>query len=163
MTLLRRLASSQRPGALLKVIYRLPVPLLRARLGWLLAGRVVLLEHIGRRTGRCYFTAVEVIGRDRQTGAVTVASGYGRGADWYRNLRARPAGAMVLGARRREVDARQLSLDEGADIMVEYARRHPRAAPRVARMLGYVVDGTDADYAALGRALRFVRLVPRPR
>ncbi|MDG4824961.1 nitroreductase family deazaflavin-dependent oxidoreductase [Asanoa sp. WMMD1127] len=149
-----------RPGRLLRALFRVPVPLLRWRLGAIFGHRVVLIEHFGRRTGVRRQTAVEVIGRDRRSGTITVASGYGGRADWYRNLRANPRATVVDGARRRTVEAFVVSPDDAAGTMVGYAQQHPRIAPRVARMLGYEVDGTDEDYAALGRALRFLELAP---
>jgi hypothetical protein len=44
--------------------------------------------------------------------------------------------------------------------MLAYARRHRRAARVLARHMGYEIDGSDADLAALGRAIPFIRLEP---
>jgi hypothetical protein len=44
--------------------------------------------------------------------------------------------------------------------MVGCAAAHRRVARRVAGMLGYGVDRSDADFAELGRVLPFVRLIP---
>lgn len=157
---MREAAPGRRPGPVLHALFRIPLPLLRARLGWLLGGRVVLIEHIGRRTGTLRRTALEVVGRDRVSGSVTVASGYGERSDWYRNLRANPRATIVLGPRRHTVEAVPVPPERAEAVMVAYARRYPRLAPRIARMLGYEVDGTEGDYAALGRKLRLVDLVP---
>ena len=64
------------------MFFRLPIPLYRARLGSLLGRRFVLINHIGRRTGQQRQVVVEVVERDPQTGAVTVAAGFGKRTDW---------------------------------------------------------------------------------
>jgi deazaflavin-dependent oxidoreductase (nitroreductase family) len=104
---------------------------------------------------------VEVVVRDPRTGAVTVASGYGPTANWYRNLLANPDAEIVLGSRRLAVRAVPLPPEEGGGLMVDYARRRPRSARMVARQMGVPVDGTEASFRALGRALPYVRLEPR--
>lgn len=57
--------------------------------------------------------------------------------------------------------ARLLSDGEGADAMVRYADAHPRTARRLAGFMGFEVDGSERDYRELGRAIPFVRFVPR--
>lgn len=55
-----------------------------------------------------------------------------------------------------------LSADDGARIMGKYARQHPDLAKRLCAVMGYAVDGSSADFAAVGRRTPFVELVPRP-
>jgi hypothetical protein len=43
--------------------------------------------------------------------------------------------------------------------MVDYARRHPRAARRLAQLMGFPTDGSEAAYRKIGEATPFVRLV----
>ena len=97
---------------------------------------------------------------DRSGGAVTVASGFGPRADWYRNLLAAPRTTMTLGARQQPVEARALDAEEGSAVLLAYGRRHRRAARVVARRMGYEIDGSDADLRELGRRLPFLRLEP---
>jgi deazaflavin-dependent oxidoreductase (nitroreductase family) len=142
-------------------LFRLPILLYRARLGWLLGHRFVLINHIGRRTGRERQVVVEVVARDRATGAVTVAAGFGPGTDWYRNLRARPEATIRIATRRIGVRAVPLTAEQGSEVMAAYARRHPRAARGLSGFMGFSVDGSDDDYRAVGREIPFVRLEPR--
>lgn len=142
-------------------LFRAPLLAYRARLGWLLGHRLVMLVHRGRTSGRWRQVVVEVVVRHPATGAVTVASGYGPTSNWYRNLLADPDAHIVLGARRHAVRARPLPAEEGGDLMVDYARRRPRSARMVARQTGVPVDGSEASYRALGRVLPYVRLEPR--
>lgn len=150
-----------RPAGLQRVVYRLPVWLYRARLGGLLGQRFVLINHIGRTSGRVRQVVVEVAARDQASGAVTVVSGFGPGSDWYRNLLAHPSASIQLGARVILVRAVPVSSGQAAEVMVGYARRHPWAARSLSRFMGFAVDGSDEDYRAVGRQLPVLRLEPQ--
>lgn len=141
-------------------MFRLPVYLYRWRLGLLLGGRFVLINHVGRKTGRPRQAVVEVVARDPGSGAVTVAAGFGAGSDWYRNLLAHPEVTIELGRRTIPVRAVTLTDSEAGEAMVDYARRHPRAARWLSRFLGFRVAGEESDYRALGRRLPMVRFEP---
>lgn len=99
--------------------------------------------------------------REARTGAVMVVSGFGPGSDWYRNLLARPDASIHLGARYMRVRAVPLPPEAAAEVMLGYARRHPQAARRLARFMGFAVDGSEDDYRAVGRELPAMRLEPR--
>lgn len=154
----------QRPGlptGWRRVLFRLPIHCHHLGLGWLLGHRFVLINHVGRRTGRPRTVVVEVVDHDPRAGTWTVASGFGPTADWYRNLLATPDVTIQVGRRTIPVTAHQLSAEQGADAMARYARAHPRTARRLAGFMGFEVDGSEPDYRAVGRALPFVRFVPR--
>ncbi|MFI5893457.1 nitroreductase family deazaflavin-dependent oxidoreductase [Actinoplanes sp. NPDC051513] len=138
---------------------RLPLFFYRHGLGFLFSRRLVLVEHTGRRSGRLFQVVLEVVAYS-PTGAVTVAAGYGSRSDWYRNLLAEPDTTITLARDCQRAIAHPLTTDEGAAVMLAYARRHRRAARVLARHMGYEIDGSDADLAALGRAIPFVRLEP---
>jgi deazaflavin-dependent oxidoreductase (nitroreductase family) len=158
---MRTLGKPDLPSGLGRRLLRLPIGLYRARLGWIFGGRLVLVEHIGRRTGRRRQVVLEVVARSDNS-AVTVASGFGPRADWYRNLLANPRTTMTLGVRRRPAQAYPIDTDEGAAVMLTYGRRHRRAARVVARRMGYEIDGSDADLTELGHRLPFLSLEPIP-
>lgn len=148
------------PRGMRRAMFRAPILLYRARLGWLLGRRMVLIEHRGRRSGRVRQVVVEVAALDRATGVVTVASGFGHASDWYRNLLATPQARICLGTRWADVRAEALTEDEGASTMVDYALRHPVAARVLARYMGATAPlGADA-YRSLGTRVPFMRLVP---
>ncbi|MBF6467850.1 nitroreductase family deazaflavin-dependent oxidoreductase [Nocardia beijingensis] len=74
---------------------RAPITLFRARLGFLFGGRLLLLEHTGRRSGRARYVALETVvrpSRDR----VVIASGFGTQAQWFRR-RIHPGAYRKLG------------------------------------------------------------------
>ncbi|NMO54673.1 nitroreductase family deazaflavin-dependent oxidoreductase [Actinoplanes sp. TBRC 11911] len=151
--------SGRRPRRVLRVAFQVPRVMFRLRLGWVFGGRLVLVEHVGRRSGRVYRTPLEVIDRDR-AGVLTVASAFGGRADWYRNLVARPETRIAFGGRAIPATAEPMSAAEGSAAMLAYARRHRWLARRVLAVMGHRVDGTDAGFLEAGRQLRFVRLIP---
>ena len=73
---------------------RLMVPLWRLGLGqWLnawptMSGRIMVLVHTGRKSGRRRFTPVNYAQVD---GEVYCTAGFGAGSDWYKNIIANPA------------------------------------------------------------------------
>ena len=80
-------------------LMRLPIPLYRASLGWMLGTRLVMIEHLGRSSGERRFVVVEVIGLERNV--VRVASGFGRRSQWYRNIEANGVAYISVGRFRR--------------------------------------------------------------
>jgi deazaflavin-dependent oxidoreductase (nitroreductase family) len=147
-----------RPSGLRRALFRLPIMLYNAGLGGLLGSRFVLINHTGRMTGLPRRAVVEIVERDGE--ALTVAAGFGSGSDWYRNLLHRPRVTVQIGRRRYRVTASRLPESECGAVMLDYAHQHPRAALRLARFMGFVVDGSDEDYRAMGQALPMMRLAP---
>ncbi|MGC9540727.1 nitroreductase family deazaflavin-dependent oxidoreductase [Streptomyces sp. UG1] len=152
----------QPPTGWRRLAFRLPIRLYHAGLGPLLGKRFLLLHHTGRKSGRERQGVLEVVSYDRDTDTWTVASGFGPKSDWYQNLRHRPQAVIQFGRRRFSVTAHFLSPEEGADVMADYARRHPRAARRLASLMGFSVDGSEAAYRRIGEATPFVRLEGTP-
>ncbi len=142
---------------------RAPTLLYRARLGRLLGNRFLCIVHRGRRTGRVRRTVVEVVDFDRERQEALVAAGWGRGAQWYRNLEAAPALEVEIG-RRRWRRPRQRFLDEGerAAALARYEAAHPRAAAEMARVLGHSEAG-DERLAEMAAQLPMVAFSPADR
>jgi deazaflavin-dependent oxidoreductase (nitroreductase family) len=147
------------PNALVRWLFRAPVYFFRAGLGFLFAGRIILLEHVGRKSGLTRYSCVEVVDRDPSDDRLTIVSGYGEHAQWYRNLRVHPDIDILAGWGRHAVHAELLSPEEGADVMVDYGRRYPKMAPKLMKLCGAHIDGTEADYREVAvKRLRFVQL-----
>ncbi|WP_037855116.1 nitroreductase family deazaflavin-dependent oxidoreductase [Streptomyces sp. NRRL S-340] len=147
-----------------RAVARLPLRLYRAGLGPLSGQRMLLLHHTGRTSGLDRTVVLEVVTRDPAGGSWTIVSGFGPEADWYQNLRRRPETWIQVGNRRHRVTARFLPPQEGGDLMVRYAPRHPRLARRLCAFMGFRVDGSEAGYRRVGESIPFVRLeaVPGP-
>ncbi|MCA9848813.1 MAG: nitroreductase family deazaflavin-dependent oxidoreductase, partial [Dehalococcoidia bacterium] len=74
---MERLTTRQPPTGPWKLFFRAPIWLYRLHLGWLLGGRFLLMEHVGRRSGLVRRVVVEVVHHDRDADTYTVASGFG--------------------------------------------------------------------------------------
>ncbi|MDN5861103.1 MAG: nitroreductase family deazaflavin-dependent oxidoreductase, partial [Pseudonocardia sp.] len=136
------------PKGLNAFLFRLPIQLYRLRLGWLLGSRFLRLTHTGRVSGKKREVVIEVVGRDNR--AYYACSGFGTRADWYRNVLATPEVTIQVGPHRTRATARPLGADDGETIMAHYAMQHPKLAIRLCRLMGFAVDGTEADFRAVG-------------
>lgn len=158
---MRTTGRPQPPTGLARLLFRLPVHLYRMRLGWLLGGRFLLINHVGRVSGRARQAVIEVVEHDRDSDSYLVASGFGERADWYRNVLAAPDVTIQVGARRLAARAVPLSKEDSAEVMARYASRHPVAARKLCRFMGFAVDGSEADFRGVGHQIPFLRLSPR--
>ncbi len=150
----------QPPAGFTRFLFRIPIHLYRLRLGWLFGSRLLLLNHIGRVSGTPRQTILEVAEHDGDS--YVVASGWGPTAAWYRNILHTPDVTIQVGTRTMPVTAIPLDKEEGAEVFVRYGSRHRTAAKYVlSRVLGFSVDGSDADFRAVGQHLPFIRFVPR--
>ena len=146
------------PKGLSRIMFRLPIWLYRLHLGWLLGGRFILINHIGRKTGLPRRAVVEVVRHDKDARTIIVASGFGKKSQWYQNLRKTPDVTIQLGTKKYTAHAEFLSPAQGAVEMADYTRRHPFAAQELAKLMGYRVDGTPEDFQILGQEIPFVAL-----
>ena len=150
------------PTGLSRLVFRAPIHLYRTGLGWLFCDRLLLLNHIGRVSGKPRRTILEVVSHDRADGSFVVASGWGPSAAWYRNLLHTPDVSVQVGNRVTPVTAVPLPEEEGGDIFARYAIQHRMLAKHLLpRLMGFAVDGSEADFRNVGRRIPFVRFVPR--
>jgi deazaflavin-dependent oxidoreductase (nitroreductase family) len=146
----------QKPSGLFKHILHAPVWLFRARLGFLFGKRIVMLDHLGRRSGRLRQTPLEVVHRSGD--AYVLCSGTGPSADWYRNLKNNPAAGLWVGSRHHEVEQRFLDDSEAATVLAGYETAHPKAAARLMNLIGLSHDGTHAGRTELVAEIPMVEL-----
>lgn len=148
------------PAGFARFVFRIPIHLYRLRLGWLFGARLLLLNHTGRVSGKPRQTVLEVAEHDGDS--YVVASGWGPTAAWYRNVLHTPEVTIQVGTRTIPVTATPLDKEDGAQVFLRYGSRHRSAAKyMLPRVLGVSVDGSDADFRAVGRHLPFVRFTPR--
>lgn len=116
-------------------LMRSPIHLYRVGLGFLFGSRMLLLEHTGRVSGAPRAVVLEVAGRPGPDRYV-VMSGFGEGAQWYRNVRASPAVRVSVGRRRSvPATAELLPPERAAAVFSDYSRRHPRLWARMVPLL----------------------------
>jgi deazaflavin-dependent oxidoreductase (nitroreductase family) len=131
-------------GRLGKFLFKAPVWLYRAHLGWLLGSRFLMITHIGRKSGLERQTVVEVVAHhDAGHGGPEwfVFAGYGASSDWYRNLVANPPVRVDVGRRRFPAERRFPEEAERRELLTAYAAKHPKAA----RVIGKRLFGEDFE------------------
>ena len=127
----------RRPGRLALFVFRLPLPLYRAGLGWLFLGHTfMVLTHVGRKTGQPHATAAMVLAEDKATHEVVVCSVWGDRTDWVLNLKAHPAVLVQVGRDSFVPQHRFLSQDEAFAVGLDFRRRHPWRLRLMSRALG---------------------------
>lgn len=151
-------------GPVLRVVLKAPRVLYRHRLGWLLGRRFLLLNHVGRHSGRRYQTVLEVIRLEPSTGETVVMSGFGDRSDWYQNVIAAGRAEVTIGRQTSSVAAAVVGEEEAAAVVAEYERRNPFLRPVVRRVLsqlaGFSYDGTADSRLSLVRKLPLVKFTP---
>lgn len=126
------------------VLARAPIPMFKAGLGPLFAGRFLLLEHIGRRSGEPRHVVLEVIDRPAR-GTYRVVSGFGRSSQWFRNIEANPNVRITVGTkRRRPATASILPSSQSTTVLDRYAIQHPATWDNLSSVLDrHVTPGTE--------------------
>lgn len=153
------------PGGVLRWLQSLPAYLYRARLGFLLGHRFLVLVHDGRRTGRRYETPLEVVQYDRSRREATVVAGWGRKTAWLHNVEAGLAREVWIGRERYVPVVRRLDLEEAVVVLERYERRS--GLPRrlvwavLSRLLGWRYDGTPAARRRAAEQLPMEALRPK--
>ncbi len=106
---------------------RAPVRIYKARAGALFGSRILMLEHIGRKSGAPRYAVLEVVNHPSPD-IYVVASGFGRKAQWFRNIQANPQVRVYAGSRApRRATARVLGQEEADRTLAAYRWRHPKA------------------------------------
>lgn len=156
-----RLAGRHPVQGLLRWAMRLPIWFYRARLGWLLGNRFLLLTHTGRNSGLPRYTVVEVVRHDPAGRTCVVASGWGETSDWLRNILKTPRVVVQIGNRKFPATAARLSPGQAGLELLDYARRHPRAFGALSRlMIGSRLKGTAEDCRELALHVPLIRFQP---
>ncbi|MEO8605974.1 MAG: nitroreductase/quinone reductase family protein, partial [bacterium] len=107
----------------------------------------IVLETIGRRSGRLHDVVLDVVGRDVARDIYYVQPADGRRSAWVHNVGAHAEIDARLGARRLRVCVRDASGAEGAAVVLRFLRAHPRYARVIVWFVGYVdrIDRPDAE------------------
>ena len=107
---------------------------------------------------------LEVVGTDASRAEVVVVAGFGRSADWYRNIVSTPPLEIAIGRRRFAPDWRLLDDSEAAAVLGRYERRHRLLRPAVrvvlSRLVGWTYDGSEGSRRRLVAELPFVAFRP---
>lgn len=151
------------PRGISRLMYRAPIWLYNLHLGWILGNRALKMTHTGRSSGQPRYVVLEVVKFDPSIQTYYIAAAWGEKSDWVKNIRADPHVQVQVARRHMDMLAEQLSPDQGETVILDYAQRHPSAMKNLARFMGYQLDGSEADFRALGRMLLMFSLAPLTR
>lgn len=153
--MVEKIKETKPPRGLARMAFRLPIWLYRLGLGRLLGTRFLLLTHTGRKSGLTRQTVLEVVRYDKASRTYIVAVGFGTRSDWYQNVMAKPHVMVDSG-----VIAEHLPPEAAEEELVDYSHRYPGLMTELASILGYRLDGTEADVRALGQIVPMLALRP---
>ena len=128
-------------------LMRAPIWIYKSGAGAMLGSRLLMLEHIGRKSGARRHVVLEVVGHPTPE-SYFVASGFGEKAQWYRNIKANPRVRVYTGSRSpSSATARILTRQESDRALGDFVSRHPQAwkrfKPVLERTLGSSISETS--------------------
>ncbi|MGE0323614.1 MAG: nitroreductase family deazaflavin-dependent oxidoreductase [Polyangiaceae bacterium] len=152
----------QPPSGLMRAFLRAPIWMYRAKLGWLMGQRFLFLRHIGRKSGAERRAVVEVVNYDQAKDCWYVASGWGEGANWFRNVQAHPDVTITVGRRTVDVRGEVIGADEAARALFAYSQRYPTAYKKLSKMCtGEEQPATEAGARSFAERVPMVRFTAR--
>lgn len=129
----------KKPSGLTKLWFKVPQWMYQAHLGRVFGGRIFMIVQHGRVSGKRYVTGLEVL--VRREGELFVFSGWGRQADWFRNIEAGGVDELWDGGTRYPgAEFRVIEPDEAFEVLADYEREHPKAAKQT---LPRMMEGYD--------------------
>lgn len=148
---------TKRPRGILRWFLRAPRWLFRFRLGWMMGERFLMLSHLGRKSGQLRQTVLEIVEAQAAPRRYIVASGWGRGADWFRNVQQNPRVLLDTAQGRFAAIASELSEEEAAAALFTYAQAHPIAFSQLSKsILGETVTASLQDCQRLASKIPLV-------
>jgi deazaflavin-dependent oxidoreductase (nitroreductase family) len=145
---------------LARLAFRLPLPLYRHGLGWLMTNSFLLLTHTGRQSHEPRRTVLEVLAHDVGSDIYYVASIWSPPPDWVRNLEAAPDARIIVGRRELDVVAYHLTADAAEHLLLNYAWNHPLRAKLLPRLMGLKTVRQVDDFRAMARRMTIFALCP---
>ena len=104
---------------------------------------MLLLEHIGRKSGTRRYAVLEVVDHP-STDEYVIVSGFGEHAQWYRNLAANPRVRVSVGLRRNvPALATPLTPEAVDETLGRYAEAHPRTWRTFNEAMAKATDSPD--------------------
>jgi deazaflavin-dependent oxidoreductase (nitroreductase family) len=146
-----KIKEARPPHGLVRLMMNLPIWLFGMHLGWVMGDRFLLLTHTGRKSGLPRKTILEVLQHDTASDTYYVLSGWGKQADWLRNVEKTPEVIIQVGHRQFHARAVRLEPEAAESAILDYTKRNPLAIRVLPRLMGYQLDGSEEDFRALAR------------
>ena len=159
--MVEKISDPKPPSGISRLLYRSPIWLYKLNLGWLMGSRFLKITHTGRVSGQPRHVVLEIVKYEPASETYYIAAAWGERADWVRNVRVNPQVQVQVSRQRMDMVAQQLTPQEGEQVLLDYAQRHPTAMMNLARLMGYQLDGSEDDYRELGRLLLMFALKPQ--
>jgi deazaflavin-dependent oxidoreductase (nitroreductase family) len=153
----------QRPSALLKIFFRIPLFLHKLGfVGWerIIGAQWMLITTIGRKSGKRRQAMVDILLHDGQTDTYYILSAYGSSADWVRNIQTNPRFEAQVGRRKFTARATTLSEESAGEMLVQFHRRKPAYTRAVMNAAGMKFKNED-DLRRLGGRLLLLSVTPQ--
>ncbi len=148
-----------KPPKFMIPIFKLPLILYQAKMGWIFGHRFMLLTHIGRKSGKVYRTVLAVLEFNPVTREIKAMSAWSA-CDWYLNLQVHPAIQVETGFTRYAPAQRTLTAEEIATLFINYRNTHPVFSRIVCRIPGWRIDSAYDEFVELARTLRGIAFTP---
>lgn len=158
------MGSASKNTFILRYLLHAPVHLYRWRLGWLFGHRFLLLTHVGRRSGNQFQTVLEVLEYCKEAREAVVMSGFGRKANWLRNIEANSAAEIDIASEHFAAEFRFLGEEEAVRVVAGYEQRNRFGRPILrhvlSRLLGWNYRGSEMDRRRLIQQLPLIAFRP---
>jgi deazaflavin-dependent oxidoreductase (nitroreductase family) len=132
-------ARTTRPNAVMAWMYRL-VPKLPKQMR---PKKMIVLHHVGRRSGLARETGLQRIYHDADSGQHYVAAAYGPTSDWWLNVLAEPRVTLDVDGQTLEADGAVVPADKAIDVLESATRNDAKLRGQVFKHAG--VDPDDPD------------------
>ena len=142
-------------------LWRLPIWLYRLKLGGLMGHRALLLNHIGRVSGKPRTAMLEVVHYEPKTNTHYVASGFGEKSQWFQNIMKTPDVNIQVGNQKIPVTAERLPIDEAEKIFEIYQQKHPNAIKNLSKLVGYELGDSEEEIRAFMHSIPIIAFHPR--
>ena len=146
------------------IIDRVLTPLIhflyRSRFKRLLSKTMVVLTHIGRKTGKIRKTVLYVKKYDPPSRELMLVSAFGV-TDWFLNISKQPALLVEIGDVQYVPQQKILTADEIAELERCFRQKHPIVARVQAWLMGWPWKCSDDEFLAFAMSLRGVAFWPQ--
>ncbi len=132
---------TKRVGPVMRLVFKIPILFYKIGLGGLIAGKIILLETTGRRSGKNRLTPLEY-SVNGQTGDYFLMSGWNGKSDWYQNACACPQVHLWRGTRKMPAEARPASNEEVVCELEKVLQIYPKASKTWSAYSGTEYDGS---------------------
>lgn len=129
-------AAPTRPNALMAWMYRL-VPKLPKQMR---PKEMVVLHHVGRRSGQARETGLQRIYHNSESGQHYVAAAYGPTSDWWLNILANPQGSLDIGGQTVEVEGAVVPVDEAIEVLESATKNNAKLRDQMFKHAGVNPD-----------------------